>query len=113
MLFSITSKFTIRSPPSRVLSHFCDCRFSTQHFKFGKIGKCFGFNVQKRLEVSADQTLFLGTNQIPLGTALAATKCENIQIIYAQPIEYNIEGYSRPNDKCTLFDFNELVSSVS
>lgn len=52
----------------------------------------------------------LNTKPSTIGVALAATKCENIQVIYTQPMEYNIEGYSKPGETCTLFDFEQLVN---
>ena len=54
----------------------------------------------------------LNTKPSTLGAALAATKYERIQIIYAQPAEYNTIGYSRPSEECTLFDFRELIDSL-
>lgn len=55
----------------------------------------------------------LNTKPSTLGAALAATKCEKIQIIYTQPIEYNIEGYSHPSQSFTLYDFRELVAHLN
>jgi hypothetical protein len=55
----------------------------------------------------------LNTKPSTLGAALAATKSDQIQIIYAQPVEYNVGGYSRPGRTFTLYDFAELLTRAN
>jgi hypothetical protein len=46
----------------------------------------------------------LNTKPATLGVCLAALKRPSIQLIYAQPICYNISGYSRPLGEVLFFD---------
>lgn len=50
----------------------------------------------------------MNTKVSTIGAALVATKDESIQLCYAQPLQYNYEGYSAPGDTCHLFEVNEL-----
>ena len=55
----------------------------------------------------------MNTKPSTIGAALAGLKNEQVQLIYAQPIEYNIEGYSTPGPTCTIFDLAECLSATT
>ena len=56
----------------------------------------------------------MNTKPSTIGAALAGLKKEHVQLIYAQPIEYNIDGYSTPGHTCTIFDLAEcLIATTS
>lgn len=52
----------------------------------------------------------LNTKPSTIGAALAAMKYEKIQLVYAQPVEYNTKGYSTPGKSATILDLNNLFS---
>jgi hypothetical protein len=55
----------------------------------------------------------LNTKPSTIGAALAALKSERIQLIYAQPVEYNVEGYSHASNYFSIFDFREMIKVVN
>lgn len=55
----------------------------------------------------------MNTKLSTIGAALAAFREDRIQLVYAQPVEYNIEGYSVPGDSCTIFELSHCFSEVT
>ena len=55
----------------------------------------------------------MNTKPSTIGAALLALNDETVQLVYAQPSEYNTEGYSTTGDTCTLFDLAEYLSLAS
>jgi hypothetical protein len=53
----------------------------------------------------------MNTKPSTIGAALLALNDETIQLVYAQPGEYNVEGYSTIGDTCTVFDLAECFSN--
>lgn len=54
----------------------------------------------------------MNTKPSTIGAALLALKDDRFQLVYAQPSEYNVEGYSTTGDTCTLFDLAECLSVI-
>jgi hypothetical protein len=54
----------------------------------------------------------LNTKPSTIGAALAAIKSDNIQLVYAQPVQYNTKGYSTPSNFATILDLNKLFTSA-
>lgn len=46
----------------------------------------------------------LNTKLSTVGVALAASQNEDVQLCYARAIEYNMQGYSTPSDKITIYE---------
>lgn len=53
----------------------------------------------------------MNTKLSTIGAGLAAIRFPRIQLVYALPIAYNMEGYSSPSDNCTLFDFSTYLKN--
>jgi hypothetical protein len=51
----------------------------------------------------------MNTKISTVGSALAAFEDEAIQLCYAQALQYNYHGYSRPGETCHLFELPELL----
>lgn len=51
----------------------------------------------------------LNTKLSTVGVALAAIKHPEIQICYAEPEEYNTEGYASPGNEATIFNLGECL----
>jgi hypothetical protein len=54
----------------------------------------------------------MNTKPSTIGAGLAALSREQIQLVYAQPVEYNLNGYSTPGDTCTIFDLSECLATA-
>jgi hypothetical protein len=54
----------------------------------------------------------MNTKPSTIGAALLALANERFQLVYAQPSEYNAQGYSTTGDTCTLFDLAEGFSAI-
>ena len=52
----------------------------------------------------------MNTKISTVGSALAALEHDTIQLCYAQALQYNYRGYSRPGETCHLFELPEIVS---
>lgn len=52
----------------------------------------------------------MNTKISTLGAGLAAIKDSEMQLIYAQATEYNVQGYSEPSGFCEIFDIAKLLS---
>jgi hypothetical protein len=67
--------------------------------------------ILEKIEPVKDQNIIIApmNNKITtMGAALAALARPEIQICYAQPIEYNYQNYSKPGNHCYLIDLPEL-----
>ena len=51
----------------------------------------------------------MNTKLSTIGAGLAGASAHRIQLTYAQPITYNVQGYSLPSDVCTVFDFSPYL----
>lgn len=52
----------------------------------------------------------MNTKITTMGAALSALDMDNIQLCYAQAMNYNYNYYSSPGDKCYLFELPELFN---
>jgi hypothetical protein len=55
----------------------------------------------------------LNTKLSTVGVTLAALERPNIQICYAEPLEYNTEGYAKPGDEVTIISLNACIPNVT
>jgi hypothetical protein len=82
--------------------------YSVQQFEFSCTNPVKSMNeILLQVEKFEDFNIALcpmNTKLSTIGAALAALKNERIQLVYAQPVEYNIAGYSTPGSTCTIFD---------
>ena len=118
----------------RVDGSFSELHFSTNEMFFNRLEsflrdktfeidlvETFDFSCVDPWKTKADLTkhlsLFDGLNTVvcPLNTkvstvgiALLALSRPEIQICYAQPVEYNTSGYASSGDTVTYFDFQEI-----
>lgn len=66
-------------------------------------------------DTAEDQNIIIApmNNKVTtMGAALAAIARPEIQICYAQPMEYNFRHYSKPGDNCYLIDLPELFENI-
>lgn len=54
----------------------------------------------------------MNTKPSTIGAALAGFANESLQLVYVQPIEYNLDGYSTPGETCTIFDFTGYQRAI-
>lgn len=52
----------------------------------------------------------LNTKISTVGAALAALERPSIQLCYSHPLQYNISGYSSPDENCRLFDLPDFLT---
>jgi hypothetical protein len=55
----------------------------------------------------------MNTKPSTIGAALLALNDERFQLVYAQPGEYNVDGYSTAGDTCALFDLAQCLSNAA
>ncbi len=53
----------------------------------------------------------MNTKPSTIGAALAGLRKEDIQLVYAQPTEYNMSGYSAPGPSCTIFSLTDCLAA--
>lgn len=55
----------------------------------------------------------MNTKPSTIGAALLAIKDDKFQLVYAQPVEYNVQGYSTLGTTCAVFDLRDCLSGTA
>ena len=88
----------------RLVNYYPDQKIS--HFTFSSRDPVFTRRSVLDCVVEAENTIIacLNTKLAMMGVIMAALSNRDIQLVYAQPVQYNLKGLSKPSDEALAFD---------
>lgn len=88
----------------RLMNYYPEQKIS--HFRFSSRDPTFTADSLLKCVVESENTVVacLNTKLAMMGVIIAALSDQNIQLVYAQPVQYNLKSLSKPSDEVLAFE---------